>query len=228
MSEFSHKPIMLMQCIEGLDIKPNGIYVDGTCGGAGHSKEIAKRIQGGMLYGLDQDPDAVAVATERLAGLPAKVLHTNFRNAKYALAKEGVEKIDGVLLDLGVSSYQLDNAERGFSYKYDAKLDMRMNQQQELSAYTIVNEYPYEEIVKILFRYGEDPFSKQVARKIEQYRANKPIETTFELVDIIKSAYPAKVLNKKGHPAKKIFQAIRIAVNDELHELEVCLEEACE
>ena len=178
MSEFSHKPIMLMQCIEGLAIKPDGIYVDGTCGGAGHSKEIAKRIETGMLYGLDQDPDAVAVATERLSGLPAKVLHTNFRNARGALAKEGVEKIDGVLLDLGVSSYQLDNAERGFSYNADAYLDMRMSKEGP-SAADLVNSLSVQELTDILRNYGEEKFAYQIAKKIVAYRENEEITTIF-------------------------------------------------
>ena len=180
MSEFSHKPIMLMQCIEGLDIKPEGIYVDGTCGGAGHSKEIAKRIKTGMLYGLDQDPDAVAVATERLQGLNAKVLHTNFRDAKKALAKEGVEKIDGVLLDLGVSSYQLDTAERGFSYNSDAYLDMRMSKEGP-SAADLVNELSVQEITDILREYGEEKFAWQIAKNIVAFRENEKITTTKQL-----------------------------------------------
>ena len=227
MSEFSHKPIMLMQCIEGLDIKPNGIYVDGTCGGAGHSKEIAKRIQDGMLYGLDQDPDAVAVATERLAGLPAKVLHTNFRNAKYALAKEGVEKIDGVLLDLGVSSYQLDNAERGFSYNADAYLDMRMSKEGP-SAADLVNTLPLQELTDILRNYGEEKFAYQIAKKIVAYRENEEITTTKQLSEIVNSAYPSAERRKSKNPSRKTFQALRIAVNDELGALQDALEDLFE
>lgn len=224
MSEFSHKPIMLMQCIEGLDIKPEGIYVDGTCGGAGHSKEIAKRIKTGMLYGLDQDPDAVAVATERLQGLNAKVLHTNFRDAKKALAKEGVEKIDGVLLDLGVSSYQLDTAERGFSYNSDAYLDMRMSKEGP-SAADLVNELSVQEITDILREYGEEKFAWQIAKKIVAYRENEKITTTKQLSEIVNSAYPAAERRKSKNPSRKTFQALRIAVNDELGALQDALED---
>lgn len=224
MSEFSHKPIMLAQCVEGLNIKPNGIYVDGTCGGAGHSKEIASRISGGMLYGLDQDPDAVAVATERLSGLPAKVLHTNFRNAKNALAKEGVEKIDGVLLDLGVSSYQLDNSERGFSYNADAYLDMRMSKEGP-SAADLVNSLSLREITDILRDYGEEKFAYRIAKKIVAYRENEPITTTKQLSDIVNSAYPAAERRKSKNPSRKTFQALRIAVNDELGALKDALED---
>ncbi len=224
MSEFSHKPIMLMQCIEGLNINPKGIYVDGTCGGAGHSKEIAKRITTGMLYGLDQDPDAVAVATERLKGLPAKVLHTNFRDAKKALEKEGIYKIDGVLLDLGVSSYQLDTAERGFSYNSDAYLDMRMSKEGQ-SAADLVNELSAQEITDILREYGEEKFAWQIAKKIVAYRENEKITTTKQLSDIINSAYPSAERRKNKNPSRKTFQALRIAVNDELGALQDALEE---
>ncbi|MBQ8604737.1 MAG: 16S rRNA (cytosine(1402)-N(4))-methyltransferase RsmH [Oscillospiraceae bacterium] len=227
MSEFSHKPIMLMQCIEGLAIRPDGIYVDGTCGGAGHSKEIAKRIENGMLYGLDQDPDAVAVATERLQGLPAKVLHTNFRAARTALAKEGVEKIDGVLLDLGVSSYQLDNAERGFSYHADAYLDMRMSKEGP-SAADLVNTLSLQEITDILREYGEEKFAYQIAKKIVAYRENQPITTTMQLSEIVNSAYPAAERRKSKNPSRKTFQALRIAVNDELGALKDALEDLFE
>ena len=225
-----HYSVLLNECIEGLNIKEDGIYVDGTLGRGGHSSEILKRIPKGQLICFDKDSQAIKESTPRLMAIASNVafVHNGFKNLKEELNKLNIQKIDGLLLDLGVSSPQFDEAERGFSYRFDAPLDMRMNQQQDLSAYHVVNEYSFEELCRVFTRYGEDPFSKQVARKIEQYRANKPIETTFELVDIIKSAYPAKVLNKKGHPAKKIFQAIRIEVNDELHELEICLEEACE
>ena len=224
MSEFSHKPIMLARCIEGLAIKPDGIYVDGTCGGAGHSKEIARRLNGGMLYGLDQDPDAVAVAAERLRGLPAKVLHTNFRQARQALAAEGVEKIDGVLLDLGVSSYQLDTAERGFSYNADAYLDMRMSKEGP-SAADLVNSLSVQEITDILRNYGEEKYAYQIARKIEARRKIRQITTTKQLSDIVNSAYPSAERRKSKNPSRKTFQALRIAVNDELGALQQALEE---
>ena len=224
MSEFSHVPIMLSQCIEGLNIVPSGIYVDGTCGGAGHSKEIAKRLTTGMLYGLDQDPDAVQVATERLAGLPAKVIHTNFRLAKEALAREGVEKIDGVLLDLGVSSFQLDTAERGFSYSADAFLDMRMSKEGKTAA-DLVNNLPLQELTDILRDYGEEKFAYGIAKKIIAYRENEPITTTKQLSEIVNSAYPSAERRKSKNPSRKTFQALRIAVNDELGALQDALEE---
>lgn len=224
MSEFNHKSVMLMQCIDGLVIKPNGIYVDGTCGGAGHSLEIAKRLSSGMLYGLDQDPDAVAVATQRLAGLPAKVIHTNFRKAKEALRAEGVEKIDGVLLDLGVSSYQLDTGERGFSYNADAPLDMRMSKEGPTAA-DLVNNLSVQELTDILRDYGEEKYAYGIAKKIDAYRKNTPIETTAQLSEIVNSAYPAAERRKSKNPSRKTFQALRIAVNDELGALQDALEE---
>ena len=227
MSEFSHKSIMLEQCIDGLAIKPDGIYVDGTCGGAGHSKEIAKRLTDGILYGLDQDPDAVAVATERLSGLPAKVIQTNFRDAKYALRKEGVEKIDGVLLDLGVSSYQLDTAERGFSYNAEAYLDMRMSKEGP-SAADLVNTLSLQEITDILRDYGEEKFAYGIAKKIVAYRETHPITTTTQLSEIVNSAYPAAERRKSKNPSRKTFQALRIAVNDELGALKDALEDMFE
>ena len=227
MSEFSHKSIMLSQCIEGLNIKPDGIYVDGTCGGAGHSKEIAKCLTTGMLYGLDQDPDAVAVATERLKGLSAKVIQTNFRQAKFALAKEGVEKIDGVLLDLGVSSYQLDTPERGFSYNTGAFLDMRMSKEGPTAA-DLVNNFSVQEIADVLRDYGEEKFAYSIAKKIVVYRENTPITTTTQLSEIVNSAYPAAERRKSKNPSRKTFQALRIAVNDELGALKDALEEMFE
>ena len=216
MSEFSHKSIMLEQCIDGLNIKPDGIYVDGTCGGAGHSREIAKHLTNGILYGLDQDPDAVAVATERLSGLPAKVIQTNFRDAKYALKKEGIEKIDGVTADLGVSSRQLDESSRGFSYMHDAPLDMRMSKGEGMSAYDVVNGYSEDELKRIIYSFGEEKFSSRIASFIVEAREKKPIESTFELSEIIKNAIPAKFRKDGPHPAKRTFQAIRIEVNGEL------------
>ncbi len=222
-----HTSVLLQECIDSLVIKPNGIYVDGTLGRAGHS-EILKRIPNGHLYCFDKDQQAILESEGRLAAIGSNftIIHAGFKNLKSELQNRGVDEIDGLLLDLGVSSPQFDEASRGFSYRYDAPLDMRMDQSQPLSAYEVVNTYEFNELMRIFYRYGEDSFAKQVARKIEQARSVKPIETTFELVDIIKSAYPAKVLNSKGHPAKKIFQAIRIEVNDELSELETVLEDA--
>ena len=225
-----HTSVLLQECIDSLVIKPNGIYVDGTLGRAGHSSEILKRIPNGHLYCFDKDQQAILESEGRLAAIGSNftIIHAGFKNLKSELQNRGVDEIDGLLLDLGVSSPQFDEASRGFSYRYDAPLDMRMDQSQPLSAYEVVNTYEFNELMRIFYRYGEDSFAKQVARKIEQARSVKPIETTFELVDIIKSAYPAKVLNSKGHPAKKIFQAIRIEVNDELSELETVLEDALE
>lgn len=225
-----HTSVLLQECIDSLVIKPNGIYVDGTLGRAGHSCEILKRIPEGQLYCFDKDLQAIQESKDRLdaVGSNYTIIHSGFKNLKNELQNYGVHEIDGLLLDLGVSSPQFDEASRGFSYRYDAPLDMRMDQSQPLSAYEIVNTYEFNDLMRIFYRYGEDNFAKQVARKIEQAREIKPIETTFELVDIIKSAYPAKVLNSKGHPAKKIFQAIRIEVNDELSELETVLEDALE
>ena len=225
--EFSHYSVMLNECIEGLDIKPDGIYIDGTCGGAGHSSEIAKRLtDGGLLLGIDRDPDAIAVATERLAPYSAKVLKGNFSDMKALALAEGVEKVDGVLLDLGVSSHQLDTLERGFSYHGDAPLDMRMSQE-GISAKDIVNNSSYAELSRILWEYGEEKFSRKIADTIIKRREVKPIETTSELADIICSSVPAKFRREKN-PCKKSFQAIRIAVNCELEELNRALDDAFE
>ena len=223
-----HYSVLLQESIDNLAIHSDGIYVDGTLGRGGHSAEILARIPQGHLYAFDRDASAIEESRERLAqiGNNVTLIHSNFSNLKRELTARGVTGIDGMVLDLGVSSPQFDEASRGFSYRYDAPLDMRMDQSQPLSAYEVVNTYEFNELMRIFYRYGEDSFAKQVARKIEQARSVKPIETTFELVDIIKSAYPAKVLNSKGHPAKKIFQAIRIEVNDELSELETVLEDA--
>lgn len=211
--EFVHKSVLLDEVIENLNIKPNGVYVDGTAGGAGHSKEIALRLNGGCLYALDRDPDAVQVATERLNGLPAKVIHTNYSEMQSRLAEYGVDNVDGVLLDLGVSSWQLDNGERGFSYHVDAPLDMRMSQT-GFSAADLVNTFSVQEITDILRNYGEEKFAYKIACNIVKAREVAPISTTLELADIIANSVPAAV-RRDGHPARKSFQAIRIAVNHE-------------
>ena len=225
-----HYSVLLQESIDNLAIHSDGIYVDGTLGRGGHSAEILARIPQGHLYAFDRDASAIEESRERLAqiGNNVTLIHSNFSNLKRELTARGVTGIDGMVLDLGVSSPQFDEAQRGFSYRFDAPLDMRMDQSQKLSAYQVVNEWEYQELVRIFFQFGEESFAKQIARKIEKAREVKPIETTFALVDIIKSALPAKVLNKKGHPAKKVFQAIRIAVNDELGELQLVLRDALE
>ena len=216
---FSHRSVLLDECLEGLAIRPDGIYVDGTAGGAGHSREIAARLgEGGRLIAVDQDEAAVAVATERLSvfGDRATVVRNNFCNLDEVCASLGIENIDGLLLDLGVSSYQLDTAERGFSYQADAPLDMRMDNRNPLTARTIVNEYPESEIRRILFEYGEERFSSRIASNIIKAREIAPIETTGELVEIIKRSLPAASKDGGHHPAKRSFQALRIEVNAEL------------
>lgn len=222
---------MLHETIDMLDVKPDGIYVDATLGGAGHSEYLLSKLsEKGHLYAFDQDQNAINNAQKRLAPYIEKGMVTfikdNFRHLKDRLHDLGVTEIDGICYDLGVSSPQLDQRERGFSYKKDAPLDMRMNQEANLTAYEVVNHYDYHELVRIFFKYGEDKFSKQIARKIEQAREQKPIETTTELAEIIKSAKPAKELKKKGHPAKQIFQAIRIEVNDELGAADESIQQA--
>lgn len=224
--DFSHVSVMLDECINGLDIKPDGIYIDGTCGGAGHSCEIAKRLTNGRLIGIDRDPDAIAVATERLSGYNAMVKKGNFSDMKSIAAEEGITKVDGILLDLGVSSHQLDTLERGFSYHGDAPLDMRMSQS-GTSAADIVNESSYEELRRIFWEYGEEKFSGRIADTIIKKRGLKPIETTSELADIICSSIPAKFRREKN-PCKKSFQALRIAVNCELDELDKALDDGFE
>ena len=213
-----HISVLLNECIEGLNIKEDGIYVDATLGGGGHSSEILKRLTTGHLYCFDQDDFAIGKAKERLSQISPNftIIKSNFVNLKEELSKLGILNIDGIIYDLGVSSFQFDDPERGFSYKYDAYLDMRMDQDAPLTAHDIVNTYSLEEIAKIITKYGEDPFAYKIAKKIIEKRNEKPIDTTFELVDVIKSALPQKILNKKGHPAKQTFQALRIAVNDEL------------
>ena len=221
-----HYSVMLNECIDMLDIKPNGIYVDGTLGRAGHSEQILKRLEDGHLYVFDLDMQAINESKIKLAPYLDKVtfIHDNYANIKKRLNELNIYKVDGILLDLGVSSPQFDDPTRGFSYRFDAKLDMRMNQEQAISAYDIINNYDYHELVRILFKYGEEKNAKLIARKIEKIRSERPIETTFELVDVIKQALPSKVLSKKGHPCKKSFQAIRIEVNKELESLEKVLD----
>ena len=225
---YIHKSVLLEEAIEGLNIKPDGIYVDCTTGGGGHSKRILEKLTTGHLYCFDQDDYAFTRAKEVLdeVGSNYTFVKSNFVDIKNALNNLGVNHIDGVLYDLGVSSFQFDIPERGFSYNYDAPLDMRMNQDQELTAEIIVNTWSYEDIVRILYRYADESFAKQIARSIERERAIKPIHTTFELVDVIKKALPSKVLRQKGHPAKQTFQALRIAVNDELRVFEVSINDA--
>ena len=228
--EFKHDTVMLHETVDMLEVKPDGIYVDATLGGAGHSEYLLSKLTTGHLYAFDQDDTAHENAKVRLKAALAEnkvtLIKSNFRYLRSSLADLGVTKIDGILYDLGVSSPQFDDSQRGFSYKKEARLDMRMDQSQALSAYEVVNDYPYEDLVRIFYRYGEEKFSKQIARKIEQARKLQPIEMTTELADIIKSALPQKELKKKGHPAKRIFQAIRIEVNDELGAAEESIEEA--
>ena len=224
---FEHITVLKEEAVNALNIKEDGIYVDCTLGGGGHSKAILDKLTTGHLYAFDQDQWAIDNAKTTLAGYEDKltVIERNFSFIKEALAELGVDGVDGILFDLGVSSPQLDKGERGFSYQHDAQLDMRMDQSSSLSAYEVVNEWQYERLVSIFFKFGEEKFSKQIARKIEKARDLKPIETTFELVDIIKDAIPAPARRKGGHPAKRIFQAIRIAVNDELKVFEEALKD---
>jgi S-adenosyl-methyltransferase mraW len=225
--EFKHIPIMLDEVIEGLDIKPDGIYVDGTLGGGGHSYEIAKRlVSGGRLIGIDQDEAAIKAAGARLSGFGDRVtiVRSNYAQMVSVLQSLGIEQVDGILLDLGVSSHQLDNAERGFSYMEDAPLDMRMDRRQEKTAGDIVNFYSQAELTRIIRDYGEDKFAAKIAAKIMGFRENKPVETTGELAEIIKSAIPMKYRLTGGHPAKRTFQAIRIELNRELEILEESIE----
>lgn len=226
---FSHIPVLLNECIEGLNIKGNGIYVDATLGGGGHSSKILEKLNnGGKLYCFDKDEDAIKAGNEQLAkvGHNYQIIRSDFRNLRKELNDLGITQIDGILFDLGVSSHQFDTKERGFSYKEDARLDMRMNQNQKLSAFDVVNSYSEESLTKIMFEYGEERFARQISAKIVKQRKLKPIETTFELVEVIKSALPSSVLNKKGHPAKQVFQAIRIEVNDELNAVDEAIEQA--
>lgn len=228
MSEFRHVSVLLDECIEGLKIRPDGIYVDGTLGGAGHSSQIAARLTTGRLIGIDRDPVALKAAGERLApfGNRVTLVHSNFCEISNVLDHLGIDGVDGILLDLGVSSPQLDDGSRGFSYMVDAPLDMRMNNGDALTAEEIVNTWSYEELRRILFDYGEERYAPQIAANICRIRETKPIKTTLELVDVIRSAMPASALREKQHPAKRSFQAIRIAVNDELGAVRQVMEDA--
>ena len=216
--DFHHVSVLLDESIEALNIRPDGIYLDGTLGGAGHSSEIAKRLTSGILIGVDRDPKALAAAEERLAPWRdrVKLVHSNFRELDVILDSLGIPAVDGILLDLGVSSPQLDEAIRGFSYMADAPLDMRMDPSDPLTAWEVVNRWPQEELRRILFSYGEERYAPLIAAAIVRQREQAPIDTTLALVDVIRSAMPQKALREKQHPAKRSFQAIRIAVNDEL------------
>ena len=225
MSEFSHFSVLLNECIENLNINPNGIYVDGTAGGAGHSSQIAKRLEGGLLIPIDQDEDAIKVVTERLApyGERVQVVRDNFSNIKNVLDNLGIEKIDGLLLDLGVSSYQLDTAERGFSYMADAPLDMRMDNRAERSAYNVINDYSADELKKVIYDFGEERFAPKIVAGIIDAR---PIQTTGELVEIIKKSLPSFARKEEWSSVKRVFQAVRIEVNKELDVIAPTIEAA--
>ena len=226
--EFHHKSVLLDECIQGLNIKPAGIDLDGTLGGAGHSSQIVRRLTTGRLIGVDRDQVALEAAAQRLAPWKERVtlVHSNFKDIDGILDRLGIEKVDGMLFDLGVSSPQLDDGQRGFSYMADAPLDMRMNREDRLTAYDVVNQWPREELRRILYEYGEERYAPQIAGAIDRKRQNAPIETTLQLVDVIRGALPAQALREKQHPAKRSFQAIRIAVNDELGSVRQMLEEA--
>lgn len=225
--EFNHTSVLLAETIENLNIKPAGVYLDGTLGGGGHAFEVAKQLtEGGRLIGIDQDEDAIAAAGERLFPYRERVtlVRDNYVNASQVLSSLGIPKVDGILLDLGVSSYQLDNEERGFSYRYDTALDMRMDRRQALSAKDIINSYSEAELYRVIRDYGEEKFAKNIAKHIVAVRQDKPIETTGELNEIIKAAIPAKMRAAGGHPSKRTFQAIRIACNRELEVLQDSLD----
>ena len=228
MTDFHHVSVLLDECLAGLNIKPEGTYVDGTLGGAGHSGEIVKRLTTGRHIGIDRDPVALKAAGERLAPYADRVtlVHSNFCEIKQVLEDLKIDGVDGILLDLGVSSPQLDDGSRGFSYMADAPLDMRMNGEDLLTAYDVVNSWSYEELKRILYDYGEERYAPQIAAAICRRREEKTIETTMELVDVIRSAMPAAALREKQHPAKRSFQAIRIAVNDELGSVEKVMRDA--
>ena len=228
MSEFHHISVLLEECLEGLAIRSDGIYIDGTLGGAGHSSQIVKRLTSGRLIGIDRDPIALQAAGKRLESYKDRVVlvHSNFCEMAQVVKDLGLSGVDGILLDLGVSSPQLDDGERGFSYMADAPLDMRMNSEDTLTAYTVVNTWPQEELKRILFDYGEERYAPRIAAAICRRREETPIRTTLELVEIIRSAMPAQALREKQHPAKRSFQAIRIAVNDELGAVEKAMADA--
>ena len=223
--EFSHYSVLLKETIEQLHIRPEGIYVDGTLGGGGHAYQVCRRLAGGHFYGIDQDDAAIRAAGERLAPFGEKVtiLRDNYCNMNAALAACGVRRVDGIVLDLGVSSYQFDNGERGFSYRFNARLDMRMDRRQALTAADIVNGYTQEELSRVIRDYGEDPFAQNIAKHIVQARQERPIETTFQLNEIIKAAIPAK-MRQNGHPSRQTFQALRIECNGELDVLKNSLD----
>ena len=222
---FQHYSVMLNEVIDNLNINPDGIYVDCTAGGGGHSMQILKKLNNGKLISIDKDLDAINECKQKFIDNANKsiLVHNDFHNYKDILKELGIEKADGVIIDLGVSSFQIDTPERGFSYRFDAPLDMRMNQEQSLTAFDVVNNYTEEELTDIFFKYGEEKFSRKIAKKIVEYRKTRSIETTLELVKVIESVLPAKVLYEKGHSCKRIFQAIRIEVNNELDELKNCL-----
>ncbi|EMD16210.1 S-adenosyl-methyltransferase MraW [Eggerthia catenaformis OT 569 = DSM 20559] len=225
---FKHKTVLLNETVDMLNIKEDGLYVDCTLGGGGHSSLILSKLNKGHLYCFDQDDEAIVSANEKLAKISDHftIIHANFKDIKKELAARGIFKVDGIIYDLGVSSPQFDHADRGFSYRENARLDMRMNRRQSLTAYDVVNKYSYEKLIGILFKYGEEKFSKSIARHIERERKIKPIETTFELSEIIRKAIPARARRTGGHPAKRTFQAIRIEVNDELNVFEKSLHDA--
>ncbi len=226
--EFKHTSVLLKETIENLDIKPEGIYVDGTLGGGGHASEVAARLQGaGRLIGIDQDEDAIEAAGKRLMpyGERVTLIRDNYSNMRQALKRIGIEQVDGIVLDLGVSSFQLDNVERGFSYKYDTDLDMRMDTRQSLNAKEIINEYSESDLYRIIRDYGEEQFARNIAKHIVQARMDKPVETTGQLCEIIKAAIPARMRAVGGHPAKRTFQAVRIECNRELEVLKDSLDD---
>ncbi|MBE6030516.1 MAG: 16S rRNA (cytosine(1402)-N(4))-methyltransferase RsmH [Clostridiales bacterium] len=229
--EFKHVSVLLEECIENLNIKPDGIYVDGTIGGAGHASEIAKRLsEKGTLIGIDRDRDALNASEKRLEPYKCNkiLVQSNYSDIKNVLDELGIDGVDGVLLDLGVSSFQLDNAERGFSYMQKAPLDMRMNADDSFTAYDVVNTYSEKELTEVIRKYGEEKWASRIAQFIVKARADKPLENTEELVDVIKAAIPAKARREGPHPAKRTFQAIRIEVNDEIHQLERAADEFCD
>lgn len=227
--EFSHQPVLFTECMNGLSLRPDGVYIDGTAGGGGHSSGIASALSSGHLYAFDRDSEALAAAKKKLSSYEANVtlLHREFSQMEQAMAEQGVTAVDGILLDIGVSSYQLDNPERGFTYMAEAPLDMRMRREQAFSAYDIVNTYSEKEIEDILFTYGEERWARRIAQFIVAAREKKPLETTFELNEIIRRAVPAKARADGSHPSKRTFQALRIVVNNELGELSEALEAGC-